>query len=60
MNHILNHWFKPFDDNLIHPAVETLNYKQSVSQHKRVHLERCVPTVIQFRHATLCRHSRSH
>jgi|GEM_PF-3726283 len=35
MSHILNHWFKPFDKNLIQPATETFHYKQSVSQSKK-------------------------
>jgi len=43
MNHILNHWFKPFDDNLIQPAVETLNYKQSVGQQKKSTLKSVYP-----------------
>ena len=32
MNHILNHCFKPFDDNPIQPVAETFNYKPSRSR----------------------------
>ena len=59
MNHILNHCFKPFDENLIQPATETFHYKQSVSQSKKSTLKG-VSFVIQFRHSALCRHSRAH